>query len=156
MEATRVATPADVDRIADLARVAIDELTPMRGGAVWTARESRDEPIGAGIGAQLDDPDARVLVGTIDGVVIAYAVAHIEKLRDGSLLGVVSDIFVEEGARGVGVGEAMMVDLDGWCRERGCFGMDAIALPGHRATKNFFEQNGFTARQIVMHHRLEP
>jgi hypothetical protein len=34
--------------------------------------------------------------------------------------------------------------------------VDVIALPGHRATKNFFEEQGFTARAIVMHHGLDP
>ena len=67
----------------------------------------------------------------------------------------VDDIFVEEGARQVGVGEAMMADLVAWCREQGCVGMDAMALPGHRSTKNFFEESGFTARNLVMHHRLD-
>ena len=33
--------------------------------------------------------------------------------------------------------------------------VDAIALPGHRATKNFFEEHHFTARALTMHHRLE-
>jgi hypothetical protein len=38
---------------------------------------------------------------------------------------------------------------------RGCSGVDATALPGNRATKNFFEESGFTARLLVMHHRLD-
>jgi hypothetical protein len=48
-----------------------------------------------------------------------------------------------------------MNDLIAWCRARGCTGMDAMALPGHRQTKNFFEESGFTARKLVMHHRLD-
>ena len=43
-----------------------------------------------------------------------------------------------------------------WCRARDCRGIDAIALPGNRATKNFFEASGFTARMLVMHHRTRP
>ena len=154
MEAARPATPADLPRLAQLVRAAIDELAPTRGGAVWRAREARAEPIEDDLGALLDDPDGRLLAGTIDGVVIGYAAARIERLRDGSLLGVIDDIFVEEEARGVGLGEAMIDDLVTWCAERGCFGMDAMALPGHRVTKNFFEESGFTARKLVMHHSL--
>ena len=37
----------------------------------------------------------------------------------------------------------------------GCVGVDSFALPGHRAAKNFFEESGFTARAIVMHHALD-
>ena len=66
----------------------------------------------------------------------------------------IDDIFVEDEAREVGVGEAMVNDLIDWCEERKCIGIDAMALPGHRATKNFFEKFGFTARKLVMHQRL--
>jgi hypothetical protein len=39
-------------------------------------------------------------------------------------------------------------------RGGGCVGIDALALPGNRQTKNFFESFGFTARAIVVHRRL--
>ena len=154
-EACRPATAADVPRLAELNRAVIEELAPMRGGAVWKAREARQEPIEDRLEELLDDPQARVLVATIDGTVVGYAVAHLEQLADGSVLGVIVDIFVEEGARQVGLGELMINDLMAWCEERKCLGMDAMALPGHRATKNFFEESGFTARNLVMHHRFE-
>jgi len=67
----------------------------------------------------------------------------------------VDDIVVGQGAREVGVGEAMVGDRVAWCEAEGCSGMDAMARPGHRSTKNFFEESGFTARNLVMHHRLE-
>jgi GNAT superfamily N-acetyltransferase len=149
------ARAADIPRIRELVRAAVAELEPMRGGAVWKARESRPEPVEEGLEALLDDPDARMLVATIDGFVVGYAVLHLEYLGDGSVLGVIDDIFVEEGARQVGLGEEMINDLIAWCDERKCIGMDAMALPGHRATKNFFEESGFTARKLVMHHRFD-
>jgi len=155
-EACRPARPDDVARIAELNRAVIEELAPMRGGAVWKAREARPEPIEEGLAELLDDPDVRVVVATIDEVVVGYAVVRLEHLADGSVLGVIDDIFVEEDARQVGLGELMINDLMAWCEERKCIGMDAMALPGHRATKNFFEESGFTARQLVMHHRFGP
>ena len=155
-EGCRPASTADLPRIAELNRAVIEELSPMRGGAVWKAREARAEPLEDGLADLLDSPDARVLVATIDDTVVGYAVVHLEYLADGSILGVIDDIFVEEGARQVGLGELMIDDLMTWCEERKCVGMDAMALPGHRATKNFFEESGFTARQLVMHHHFGP
>ena len=155
-EGCRPAEAADVPRIGQLVRAAVAELAPMRGGAVWKARESRPEPVEEGLEGLLEDAAACMLVATIDRVVVGYAVVRLERLGDGSVLGVIDDIFVEEGARQVGLGEAMINDLMAWCAERKCIGMDAMALPGHRATKNFFEESGFTARQLVMHHRFEP
>jgi GNAT superfamily N-acetyltransferase len=155
MEEARSATASDLPRLAELARAAIAELAPMRGGAVWRAREARPEPLEETLVAALADPCVRLVAGTIDDVVVGYAVVHLEDLRDGSRLGVVDEIYVEEEARGVGLGEAMMADLVAWCVDQGCFGMDAMALPGHRSAKNFFEESGFTARKLVMYHSLD-
>lgn len=154
MEGARPATPDDVPRVAELVREALAELAPTRGGAVFVAREGRAEPIEAGLEKALESPDQLVLVGTLDEVVIGYATARVEGLRDDSTLGVVDDLYVEEPARSVGVGEELMGALLAWFGDRGCTGVDATALPGNRATKNFFEMNGFSARLIVMHHRL--
>ena len=154
-EGVREAMRDDLPRLVELAHAAILELTPMKGGSVWAAREARAEPLEPDLVAALDDPGRCALVGTIDGVVIGYGIARVEALGNGSRLGVVDDVFVEEGARGIGVGELVMGELVGWCRAQGCFGIDVMALPGHRAAKNFFEESGFTARKIVMHHRLD-
>lgn len=154
MEAARPATDDDVPRLANLARLAIEELAPQRGGDVWRRRESRREPLEDELRRLLATDGARVLVGTLEGVPVGYAVARVERLADGTAHGVVDDIYVEPEARGVGLGEALMGDLVAWCTEQGCTGMDAMALPGDRHTKNFFEASGFTARKLVMYHSL--
>lgn len=46
----------------------------------------------------------------------------------------------------------MAADLLEFCRAQGCTGVGAVVLPGHRATKNFFEGHGFSARALTMHH----
>jgi GNAT superfamily N-acetyltransferase len=157
MEAARPATVADRDRLFELARMAVDELRPTRGGEVFLGREAAAELDGPDL-ATIDDGspiDRQVWVGTIDDTVIGYAVGHVEKLADGAAHGVLDVFFVEEGARGIGVGEAMITVALDWFRDRGCTGVDAAALPGHRATKNFFEETGFTARLLVMYRRLD-
>jgi GNAT superfamily N-acetyltransferase len=121
---------------------------------VWRRRESRREPLEDELRRLLATDGARVLVGTLEGVPVGYAVARVERLADGTAHGVVDDIYVEPEARGVGLGEALMGDLVAWCTEQGCTGMDAMALPGDRHTKNFFEASGFTARKLVMYHSL--
>jgi GNAT superfamily N-acetyltransferase len=75
-------------------------------------------------------------------------------LADGGRLGVVDEVYVDPGARALGVGEVLMADLVAWCRDQGCFGVDSLALPGDRATKNFFESFGLVARAIVVHRPL--
>jgi GNAT superfamily N-acetyltransferase len=154
IEAARRAVAAEAGRLAELARAAVAELAPTRGGSVWKEREAQREPLEERFAEAIADPDTLVLVGTIDETPVGYSVVVCEPLHNGAVLGVVRHIFVEEEARGVGVGEAMMEEALVWCRARGCVGVDAMALPGHRATKNFFEDSGFSARLLVMHRDL--
>ena len=154
MEAARVATEDDIARVAELCSDARGELAPMRGGEVFLAREARGKPLEESLRAALSDDDRGLWAGTIDDTIIGYALARVERLRDGMVLGVIEELFAEEEARSVGVGEALMNEVLAWCRARGCSGVDAYALPGHRATKNFFEESGFTARLLVMHHKI--
>lgn len=135
----------------ELVSAGIAELTASKGGGVWARREA-PESSRPRLEAAVASADTQVLVGTLDEIVVGYAITRVEVLRDGSRLGVIEEIFVQESARGVGVGEALMRDIQAWLLERGCFGADALALPGQRVTKNFFEESGFTARKLVMHH----
>jgi GNAT superfamily N-acetyltransferase len=153
-EAARLATAADLERLAELAAGAVAEQAGDRGGAVWSVREARPVPAVESLGADLADQGTLVLAGTIDDVVVGYAVARTEPLRDGRVLGVLADVYVESGARAVGVGEALVEQVLEWCRDRGCAGVDALALPGNRESKNFFESFGFTARALIVHRSL--
>ncbi len=137
------------------ARAAIDELADEKGGIVWRRHAARREPLEEGLAEDLATrDDTQVLVGTIDDAVVGYAVTTVETLFDDGALAVVRDLFVEPEARGVGVGAAVMEAILAWAGERGCIGVDALALPGGRATKNFFESFGFVARAIVVHRDL--
>jgi len=155
VEGSRPATAEDVPRIAELAHLARHELVPMKGGALWAAREAVAEPFVDTYGALIERDDALVVVGTVDETVIGFGVVTLELLRNGETLGVITDLFVEPDARSIGVGEAMADDLVAFCAARRCTGIDALSLPGHRATKNFFEESGFTARALVMHRALD-
>jgi GNAT superfamily N-acetyltransferase len=154
VEGARQATGADVGELERLAAGAAVEYGGLKGGDVWRRREARPEPYGPSFEAELADAEATVVVGTIDDVVVGYAAARVEVLRDGTRLGRISELFVEQPAREVAVGEVMMDLVLGWCREQRCSGVDALVLPGHREGKNFFERFGLTARAIVVHREL--
>jgi GNAT superfamily N-acetyltransferase len=153
-ETCRPATADDVPRLAELAAGAIEELRPGRGGEVWARTQARRPPLPDGFTAELASAAHHILVGELDGAAVAYGVVRVDDLPDGGRLGVVTDLYVEPGARGVGLGELVMHELVAWCTEAGCLGVDSLALPGDRATKNFFESFGLVARAIVVHRSL--
>jgi GNAT superfamily N-acetyltransferase len=153
-EAARRAGDADVARVVELAELLVAELEPMRGGALWAATRGPVHPLAEHYAARVAALDALLLVGTIDEVVVGYASSRVDELRDGTRLAVVDEVYVEPEARAVGVGECLLDAVVAWAGEQRCTGVDAVALPGHRQAKNFFEAHGFTARLLVMHHVL--
>ncbi|MGH9187117.1 MAG: GNAT family N-acetyltransferase [Acidimicrobiales bacterium] len=153
-EATRPATADDLPRVAELARLAVTELSGLKGGRAWARREARVEPLEPALAAAIEDDARLALVGMFDGVVVGYAIAHVDTVPDGGLLALLDDLYVEPAARGVSVGEVLMDAVLDWATQRGCFGIDALALPGARETKNFFERFGLVARAIVVHRPL--
>ena len=94
----------------------IDELRPHRGGAVWSQREARSEPLGVSLRATMEA--GLLAVACIDDAIVGYAGVDLVELHDGSTLGQVTDIYVIPDARGVGCGEALIGLVDRWCREQ--------------------------------------
>ena len=152
---TRPATAGDLSALTVLATAAVEEKAPQRGGEVWRRQLGRPLPPTDSLRADLEDPSSHVVVGTIDGTPVGYGVVRAEAMRDGSRLGVISDLFTLEGAREGAVGEHVMDALVEGAAAQGCVGVDAIALPGDRETKNFFESFGLVARAIVVHRPLD-
>jgi GNAT superfamily N-acetyltransferase len=155
MEAARRATPADIPTITEIATRIRDEKRPTRGGAMLLAREAGPWPFEDRVATLIDSADGLAIVGTYDDVVFGYGLALFEQLGDGRLLGRLDDLVVDADARGSGIGEAMMNLMIAEMREAGCIGVDSRALPGDRATKNFFESFGLKARLLVVHRSFD-
>ncbi|MEM7142292.1 MAG: GNAT family N-acetyltransferase [Actinomycetota bacterium] len=149
------AGPSDVGVVAALYETAIEELRPHRGGELWSLREARPGPHDTAIDDLVGRADALVLTGRIDDVTVGYAVAVEVDLHDGRTIADLTDLFVLADARGVGVGETLMGAVTEWAAARGCAGIDSIALPGDRETKNFFESFGLVARALRVHRAID-
>jgi ribosomal protein S18 acetylase RimI-like enzyme len=154
-ESARAAMPSDLTELVRLAELAATTVTPVRGGRMHLQLARRQPPLLTSFQADLEDPRAVVVVGAIDSVVVGYGAAVVVDLPDGSTVASVTDLFVEPAGRGVGIGELVMDALVAWAQDHGCEAIDAVALPGDRETKNFFERFGLTARAIVVHRRLD-
>jgi len=121
---------------------------------IWSVADGLPAPVVDSFAALLDDPDAHLYVGEIDSVPVGFLMARDEDLlpdAGGRRVAAVRLIFTLAGARGVGVGEAMIGLFLDEATARGIVEFDAHVSPGHRESKNFFESNGFKARSIVMH-----
>ena len=153
---TAAATFADVGDLESLERLyrrLEEEMAPLSD--LWALTDGLPEPIAGSLVSLIEDPRSVVVLGSYEGIVFGFMAATvIPTLPQGSGLeiGSIRLVFVEPEAREVGIGEAMRDLMLETLRSRGISRFDAHVLPGHRLAKNFFEQGGFSARHIVMHH----
>lgn len=122
---------------------------------MWPRADGLPEPVGEAILRRLADPHSLFYIGALGGFPLGFIHGRSEPLlaHEGEARrGAIRLVFVEEEARGVGIGEAMRDALLDELRGRGITLFDSHVLPGHRLAKNFFEAGGFSARSIVMHH----
>ena len=154
MELARRATEADIPALNPLAAALRSELRDHRGGLMWELAESDSRDPESRFAAALGLDDELVVAGEYEGVVCGYAWAVIIPLADGRLRCVIPEIYVDPVARKVGLGEAILEVVTQWATDQGCVGLDAMALPGTRDTKNFFETAGMKSRMLIVHREL--
>lgn len=149
----RLATIEDRALLTYLYGLLADEMSGYSN--LWGVTDGLPEPVEESWERILTDPDHATVIGSFEGYPFGFLMARIEPVlpQGGGLrLGVIRLVFVDQEARGVGVGESMRDLALASLRDRGISRFDAHVLPGHRFAKNFFEQGGFSARHIVMHH----
>lgn len=149
----RRATPNDVDAIVALVEAVRVELGPERGGQAWLVTEARPDPVRASLAsdvAEQQDFGVRVAVAGIDDVVLGAAVTRSCARHDGTTAARIDELVVDPAARGVGLGVALLDDAVAWASAAGAHVIESTALPGQRATKNFFEAAGMKARLLTV------
>jgi GNAT superfamily N-acetyltransferase len=148
----RLARAEDEPTLRRLRDQAMADLDAARGGVMYRERNATDLPP---LAAAWSDADHRVWLGGLDGTEFGYLAASRAEVRSGATLGVIEAIFVQKDARACGIGEAMLAVALHWFAAMGCIGVESTALPGDRATKNFFEEHGLKARLITVYRSLQ-
>lgn len=139
-EAVRLLQPADTGEVAALEALARDDAMRHRGAAVLLAGHP---PVGDWM--SLVEGTQPVWVALIDDVVVGYL--HLALAGE---VATVRQVYVRPEARELGFGDTLLEAAMAHAREHGCTGLEAVALPGDRDTKNLYERAGVTARLLVM------
>ena len=108
------------------------------------------------VGALLQSPDATVLIAERDGVPVGYVTGHIDEDERRVLArkGVVEDWFVDEEARGEGVGAALMKALEETFRKKGCQVVESMTWSSNDGARRAHAALGFHEVQVRFRKRL--
>lgn len=131
----REAGPADAGTIVRLIRelAAYEDLRDL-------VRITEDDVLRDGFGAK---PCFACLLAEVDGEAVGLAIHRPSySTFDGRPGLYVEDLFVAEGARGLGIGRMLMARLAGIARERGCSRMSLSVLHWNPA-RDFYRRLGF-------------
>ncbi len=159
----RKATPRDIPAIRALYAVAEEEQESFKSG--WALQAGWGAFTVAVISAAVESGTlwglpALTLLSEFEGHPVGYALATLERYPgssddSGPERLFVRHLVVEERARGIGIGELLLVAAAQWGRKRGARYCEMEVLPGNRAAKNFCEAHGLKARSITMSGEIE-
>ncbi|MGI9577762.1 MAG: GNAT family N-acetyltransferase [Microthrixaceae bacterium] len=145
---TEEATAADVSELARMHQSAkrLTSAIPKAGPLVEELSRGDDaESVVESFSAGLADEGVTVLVGYLGEVAVGYGVLTANGSR-----GRIDELWVEPDARRIGVGTALLHALRELAAAAQMSGIDSVALPGDRDTKNFFEDHAMVARAIIV------
>ena len=142
----REAAPADLDAVVAL----------LREDVIREVHED-DVPVSAYRAAYEEisaDPHQQLLVGELDGEVVATAqVTWVRRLTYvGGEMGIVESVRVRSDLRGRGLGERLMRHVLDLARERGAARVELTTNAQRDAARRFYERLGFVASHVGMKH----
>ncbi len=131
---TRIADRRDLDSVSGLLLATDRHYWGVREGAEAASRQAAEALLA-------DGAECRMLLGFLEGTVVAYAtfaILHPAPNEHGVLF--MKDLFVLDGGRGGGVGEAMMRRIAGLAVERGCHRFDWTAETDNPRALAFYDR----------------
>ena len=127
---------------------ALAALAALRGGSSLLRWLPEGSDGGPSLAAASAGGAGQLFLGSYDGVAcgLAYAALPTATHRATLLL-----LFVDEGFRSVGVGEALLEAADGWAAAGGHGALDAVVPPGARDAKVLLEGRGYLTDLLLVH-----
>ena len=140
----RHATLDDLAVIVELDATAREAVASQRGGRIWLVEHAPAKFLHA------DELIDHSWVGTVDEHVVGFLRCTLDDVPQHGLVCSVERVFVDENARELGFGDALLQQAIEHATNLGCVAIEGNALPGDRETKNLYERAGIVARKIIV------
>ena len=89
---------------------------------------------------------SQVWIAEKDGKVVGFMLARLKMLpafRGGMMVGELSDMFIDPGARRLGIGEQLSEQAINWLKEKGAHSIEIQVLAGNEPSWKLYEKMGF-------------
>ncbi|MGD9093597.1 MAG: GNAT family N-acetyltransferase [Anaerolineales bacterium] len=89
---------------------------------------------------------SNVFVGEVDGELAGFILCRLKRVpahMGGMLVGEISDIWINAGARRIGIGDKLSRLALDWLRQHGAHSVEVQILMDNDASRRFFERMGF-------------
>lgn len=106
--------------------------------------------------ALMSDRDAHVLIAEADGKPIGYITGR-KRVESGRVLprrGIIEDWYVEESARGSGVGKRLLDELERRFVDGGCQVIESATWSGNEAARRVHDAMGFREIRVIYRKRV--
>jgi GNAT superfamily N-acetyltransferase len=156
--AVRRAVPADLPSAGRLGALLVGTHHAFDARRFLAATEATPAAYASFLAAQLEKPDAAVLVAVEGGEVIGYAYAAVEgpdylALRGPA--GILHDLVVDPAHRGRGVGRLLLDAALAFLRERGAPRAVLWTAEGNASAQRIFAAGGFRRTMVEMTRELD-
>jgi len=146
----RPATLADLDALVEL-RLAVQAHSERSSSAVWRMTPEAKARAGDELAEQIASSDALVVMACgAGGEPIGMAVGQVQRQEkyEPNVSGMIRRVYVSEGWRRRGVGQAMIRGLLGFFREKGVEKLTLRYIPGNMEAEGFWSSLGFRTSLI--------
>jgi GNAT superfamily N-acetyltransferase len=149
MTTVRIATPTDLPALV----VLLSELFSIEVDfSPDTAKQRR------GLELLLDAGErACVLVAEEAGQVVGMVTAQILiSTAEGADVALIEDMVVTQSARGRGIGQRLLAEIESWCAERGLARLQLLADRQNTPASEFYQRCGWLPTQMVAWRKFPP
>lgn len=108
-----------------------------------------------GLRLLLERGDALVLAAEAEGRVVGLCtVQTLISTAEGGTVGLVEDVVVTEGWRGLGIGRRLLAEAERWAGERGLFRLQLLADLDNRPALDFYGRLGWAETRLGCRRRM--
>ena len=152
-DSARLAEADDLTSFVHLHFLSRSGIEGHKGSDLWLERKSLNVEPKDLFNQLLVDERYGCILGLFENCPFGFLIAEVTQLYGETSVDI-HEVFVEQDARKVGVGESMMEFLIDWAKKKSAKSITSRALPGDRELKNYFERYKLTARMIEVERRF--